>query len=414
MPTFRAPVYYGWLVLAASAVSEMLVMGATSYSSGLFVLPLQAEFHLSRADASSAVLLLYAGAIVFSPIIGRSLDRHSVRTIMAVAALVFALSFAVISFSHSLLLMSLVLLLPAAASYVALGPLTTATLASRWFYKRRGLALGIAAISTSGGGLVVVPLLTMAITAYGWRLGLFFESIAIGAIILLLAVCVVRDHPFKLGLEADPENHGRAAEPKEVNGLAPALGWRDVTTRWVFWVPSLTLAMIAGIAQAIITALAPYGVQLGLSPARVATLISAFAVAAAITKVTAGLLADRFDRRLMLVGATLAMTLSAAVLSGFAAYVPFLLASIFAGIALGCALPTAGALMAEEFGAAQFGTAMGWTYTLIFLLAIAAGRFIGASYDYQGTYTFGFGVFAGLMIIPTVMTILFAARRGAR
>jgi hypothetical protein len=31
------PVYYGGFVLAGSAVSEMLVMGATAYASGLFL-----------------------------------------------------------------------------------------------------------------------------------------------------------------------------------------------------------------------------------------------------------------------------------------------------------------------------------------------------------------------------------------
>ena len=54
-------IYYGWFVLAASAVCELLVMGATAYASGLFVLPLQAEFHISRADANSSILILYLG-----------------------------------------------------------------------------------------------------------------------------------------------------------------------------------------------------------------------------------------------------------------------------------------------------------------------------------------------------------------
>jgi hypothetical protein len=34
------PVYYGWFVLGASTVSEMLVQGVTAYAAGLFVLPL--------------------------------------------------------------------------------------------------------------------------------------------------------------------------------------------------------------------------------------------------------------------------------------------------------------------------------------------------------------------------------------
>ena len=59
-------IYYGWFVLAASAVAELLAQGATSYGAGLFVLPLQAEFGLSRANASSSVLVLFLGAIVIA------------------------------------------------------------------------------------------------------------------------------------------------------------------------------------------------------------------------------------------------------------------------------------------------------------------------------------------------------------
>ena len=55
MRAAHSPIYYGWLVLAASAVAEMLAMGTTGYASGLFVLPMQAEFHISRTAASSSI-----------------------------------------------------------------------------------------------------------------------------------------------------------------------------------------------------------------------------------------------------------------------------------------------------------------------------------------------------------------------
>ena len=76
------PFYYGWMVLAASAAIELLITGATSYSASLFVLPLQAEFSLSRADASSPVLILFLGAALCGPIAGRVLDRFPIRPVM--------------------------------------------------------------------------------------------------------------------------------------------------------------------------------------------------------------------------------------------------------------------------------------------------------------------------------------------
>ena len=195
------PVYYGWFVLAASAVSEMLVMGATAYASGLFVLPLQAEFHISRADANSSILILFLGASLTSPLVGKLLDRYPIRRVMSLGAITLGLSFAGIALAPALWIMAVILLLPAAVAFMSLGPLNTATLAARWFHRRRGLAMGIAAVATSGGGFTVVPLLSAAIQHYGWRQALLYEGVTITVIIIALALLVLRDRPSDLGLE---------------------------------------------------------------------------------------------------------------------------------------------------------------------------------------------------------------------
>ena len=89
-------IYYGWFVLAASAISELLAQGATSYAAGLFVLPLQAEFHVSRADANSSILILFLGAAVASPLVGKMLDRYPIRWVILLGAVVFSAALAII------------------------------------------------------------------------------------------------------------------------------------------------------------------------------------------------------------------------------------------------------------------------------------------------------------------------------
>lgn len=106
----NSPVYYGWYVLAASAASEMLTQGATSYASGLFVLPLQAEFHISRAAANLPVLILFAGAVLIAPLVGRILDARPIRSVMLAGAVLLGLSFGGIAAAHSLAIMAAILL----------------------------------------------------------------------------------------------------------------------------------------------------------------------------------------------------------------------------------------------------------------------------------------------------------------
>ena len=417
MQASTTPFYYGWLVLAASAVSEMLVQGATSYSAGLFVLPLQSEFHISRAAANSPVLILFLGAALASPVVGRLLDRYPIRLVMSVGAVLFSLALVAIAAAPSLWMMAVILFLPAAMGFMALGPLTTAALASRWFYQRRGLALGLAAVATSGGGLVVVPLLSIAIQRHGWRSGLFYEALAIGAVIIVLTLLVLRDNPFDAGLGGHPENQGRSQEARlserssSGRDVRPALGWKEILGSRAFWIPGLVLAVVSGTSQALVVTLVPYGIGLGFAATSAALLISVFAIAAAITKISAGILADHINQRLLLIAAAMLMMLSWLTLSLFAAYWALFASSCMAGIALGCALPTVAALIAAHFGSARFGAVMGWAYTLLGFFSIFAVLVIGYLFDRFGGYHFGFVAFFLILACLLVGTLLFSPER---
>jgi MFS family permease len=409
------PFYYGWLVLAASAAAELLITGATSYSAGLFVLPLQAEFGLSRANASSPVLILFLGGAILSPVAGRMLDRFPIRPVMIVGALCFCGALAFIATSSSLGLMALALLLPAALGYLVLSFLNTTTLASRWFFRRRGLALGIAAVATSGGGFIT-PLMSWAIRHDGWRAALFYEAGVLCLIILLLAILLVRDSPAVMGLAQHPENAGRGglhalSEPveKRSGGLGQELRrWGMILGSRGFWAPSLVVASMAGISQAIVTAAVPYGTQLGFA-ASAALLVTGFSIAAAITKIAAGIFSDRMNRKLLLFSATICMIAALALLSFVPTFPALLAACCLSGVALGGALPTSAALIAARFGSARFGATMGWAYFLFGTSTIAAVRISGTIYDHTGSYHAGFLIFLVFCTILLVATLLLEA-----
>jgi sugar phosphate permease len=407
----NSPVYYGWYVLAASAVSEMLVQGATSYASGLFVLPLQAEFHISRAAANLPVLILFAGAMLIAPLVGRALDTRPIRLVMPLGAILLGASFAGIAATHSLLVMALILFLPAAIAFMAAGPLNTSTLASRWFYRRRGLAQGLAAVATSGGGFIVVPLLSIAVQHHGWRPALFYEGVIVSTLIVALALLVLRDRPSDMGLQDHPENQGRSA-----NAAARShLRWTDILSSRAFWIPCLTLSAISGTGQAIVITLVPYGVQLGMTPVAAALPISIFAIVAALTKVSAGLLADRINQRFLLIAAALSMTLSWLALSFFAVPAALFAAAGLAGIALGCVLPTSAGLVAGNFGSAHFGQVMGWGYALTAALLLSSVIFAGVIFDKTGSYHIPFLSFTVLLagVSFLVMTVAPARKTSA-
>lgn len=398
------PVYYGWWVLAAGAITEMLAIGSTSYAAGLFVLPLERELSLSRAAASSAIPISFAGAAILAPLVGYLLDRFSAKWVVAIGALSLGLGFLSIAATSSLTVMVLALFVPVAFGGLAIGPLTTSTLASRWFYKRRGRALGIAAVATSGGGIVVVPLLSLAIESYGWRRALASEALLIVLIVIVLAFLVIRSGPDG-DSRAHAENSGRP-----ITDIAGAAGvtrrYSEIFSSMNFWAIAFVLAAITGIDGALVVTLVPYGTGLGLAPALSTLFISTFSIAAAVTKVASGFLADVMERRLILLAAAITMTGALLILLASTSYAMLLAACCLAGTALGCVLPSSAALLAGCFGSASFGRVMGAVYVAVVLSSIVSIRYAGAVFDSAGEYSGAFLTFLVLAAISALAALL--------
>ncbi|HXI99614.1 MAG TPA: MFS transporter [Micropepsaceae bacterium] len=409
----RPPIYYGWWVLLAAALTEMLSIGSTSYSAGLFVLPLQHEFGLSRAAANSTIPISFAGGALLSPLVGYLLDRISIQWVIGLGAVALGLGFTLISVTSSLLIMVLALFVPIAFGAVAIGPLTSSTLASRWFYRHRGRALGFAAVATSAGGIVVVPLLSTAIEHFGWRPALQIEAVFIVLIVIVAAFFIIRSGPADLHLENHPENWGRpvADIPRaEHNSTDDAtrvfLPYSEMLMALNFWAIAIALGSIVGINQAIIISLVPYGTGLGFAPVSAAFLISAFSISAAIVKVVSGLLADIMERRTIMLAAALSMVLALAVLLGSSSYAVLFLGCCLAGASLGGILPSSAALVAACFGSPSFGKVMGAMYVVILGASIVSAWFVGAMFDRTGRYDDAFVIFLVLAAISTLAALL--------
>jgi MFS family permease len=383
----------------------MLAIGSTSYAAGLFVLPLERELALSRAAASSAIPIVFGGGLVAAMIVGYLLDRIAVQRIVGMGGVLLGAGFALISMTSSPPVMTLILLIPVAFGFVAIGPLTTTTLVSRWFHRRRGRALGIATVATSGGGIIVVPLLSWAIETYGWRIALQIEGVLIAAIALALSTLIIRSGPAEVGLETHPENHGRPVGEIQRLSIGPASPlsrrWRfkEFASTYNFWAVALALAVVTGISQAIVVTIVPYAVGLGATATEAAILISVFSVSAAIVKMGSGLLLEIIDRRLVMLASTGAMLLATLVLSSSSEYAMLLVACCLAGTALGCMLPSAPALVAEYFGSVSFGTIMGGMYVATGISSIVSVAFVGAAFDRTGNYSTAFMTFVGLSVL---------------
>ena len=111
------------------------------------------------------------------------------------------------------------------------------------------------------------------------------------------------------------------------------------------------------------------------------------------------------------IAAAAAMTLAWLTLSLSTAHAALYASACLAGIALGCALPTAGALIAGHYGSARFGAVMGWTYTFLGVTTIVSSISIGFMFDRLGGYHPAFLIFSALLTLVLVATLLFPPAR---
>lgn len=394
--------FQGWRVVGAGFFNAMLMVGATAYSFGLFVLPLQAEFGLSREQANLGLVLLIIGFAVWAPIIGRLIDRRSARTIGIIGAALFAAGFASIALAGAPWAMALALAGPVALGSTAAGAFAANTLAARWFVAKRGRALGIVSVATSAGGFVVVPVMARLVEALGWRDAVLVAGLGIGAMVALATWGFIRDRPADVGQFPDGAD------------AAPQVDTPD-DRRWTvgemlkarnFWLVGIGAGLLLGSDQALLVSLVPYGVGRGFSVTEAANLIAVLTGSAVVGKLVIGWLADRIDKRALFGFTCLCNIAFLLLLRSEPSYGALVAAASVIGLAIGGVYPAWTTLTAQCFGRVSFGQAYGLMNLVTMPFVLASITLAGRSFDATGSYDLAFAIFLGSAALAAALVAL--------
>ena len=142
--------FYGWVVVTANLVVQILGAGLGGYVVGVYVPVLQAEFEVDRATIMLFVMVITLSAGLLSPFMGRGMDSKYAREVILASALVVALAMAVLSNVHGVW-MGLLAVLLMGPSHQAAGGLSGPTLGRQvtaQFACRISLVCGWRGIST--------------------------------------------------------------------------------------------------------------------------------------------------------------------------------------------------------------------------------------------------------------------------
>jgi MFS family permease len=390
--------FYGWRIVGGVFLAQLFVTGFVTYSFGLFMVPLQDGFGASRAQVNSGMTLSTLMGLVLSPLLGAMADRLSIRLLMVAGVLIF--SGGLYLMAHSQGIWQFVIAFGVSMSFanLLLGPLVGSTTISRWFTRSRGRALGIAAVGTSVGGLLLPGLLGDWIADQGWRHAL--TQLALLALVLLLPVLslVMRSHPADLGLSPDGDPAGAHT------GTAHAvIGLKDILGHPAYWCIGLAVGLLFSVYAALMANLVPYAQGTGISLEAASALMTVIAGAGLAGKILFGMAADRISLRLGLWLAIAFVLAGLLVLLAEPSYPLAVLACLSIGLAAGGMLPVWGALLAVVFGVASYGRVMGLMNPLITLLVMPGFVITGHLYDRSGDYHGAFWLYCVLLVVAAVV-----------
>ncbi|MBV9169346.1 MAG: MFS transporter [Chloroflexi bacterium] len=405
--------HYAWIVAAVTflALLSSAGIGATS---AVLVLPLEREFGWDRATISLALsinLLLFG---LCGPFAGAIMARFGVRRVMLGALTTLAIAVTLSGFMQAawqlLLLWGVFVGLGSGAMALVLG----ATVATRWFVKRRGLVTGLFAASTATGQLIFLPVQAAIIETVGWRTAVWL----VGGVALAVAVIVglfMRDDPEQIGQNpygATAATPTQAVTGNPFNVAVQALF--DGARTADFWLLAGSFAICGATTSGLVRVhLIPFSVDHGLAEVTAAGMLATMGMFDMVGTTVSGWLSDRVDPRKLL---TWYYTLRGLALfflpAAFDAGVPALAAFvIFYGLDWVATVPPTVKLVSERFGKERIGPVFGWIFAAHQLGGSVAAFGAGAVHTWLGDYLVAFMTAGALCLLAAGMVIAIGGRR---
>jgi MFS family permease len=391
--------FYGWWVVAASAVGVFWGPPVTVYSFSVFLKPLMQEFHVGRAAVSLGYTLhLFAGAVC-APLVGWLVDRYGSRRVILSATALFG-SVLFLNKVLSANIWQLYFFFVAMGVLInGVGPIPYGKIVSHWFDQRRGLALGLTMLGIGLGAVIMPSLSQQLIARFGWRTAYAVLGGAVLLIALPVLAAFLREKPQDLGLQPDgapPKNSGGAN--KAPQGLSAHDAWHTGT----FWLMVCAFFLVSASVQGCLVHMTAMLSDRGIAPQTAALGSSLVGVAVLLGRVGAGYLLDRlFAPHLAAVffgGAALGIGLL------WLGTTPVAFAGAFlVGLGLGAEVDLIAFLVSRYFGLRAFGR----VYSAAFAAFALAGAFgpliMGSSFDRTGSYRVALVTFLAATLVAAIL-----------
>lgn len=362
----RTPFYYGWLILAMSAVGTYAATGSTQLVFGGVQNFIFEDMGWDRSTIAYAVTAGTWASGLITPFVGRLADRYGPRGLMPIAAFIAGLCFFAIAGMQAVWHFYAAYIVARTIASPMLVGVVPRTAAVNFFRRRRNLALGISAMARPFGGAINIQIFSLIALAASWRTAFQVQGV-ISLLIVIPLLLVMRRSPSDIGLQ--PDDASEASTPsRRRQGAGGAQTAPRAESDWsageaartsAFWLIIIAESLVILMSGTINFQIVPYLRDVGVSPAVAAGALSISSLLGSLGNPFWGWLSDLFSPRRL---ALIALAISGAAVSFFL-IVPEGRLSIAVVIIYGTiagGLNILGHMMiAQYFGRSSFGSITG-------------------------------------------------------
>ncbi|MGB3290286.1 MAG: MFS transporter, partial [Burkholderiaceae bacterium] len=403
---------YAWLRLIVSLML-MTIGGAGMYSVTVVLPQIQAEFDVSRSDASLPYTLTMIGFGLGGILMGRLSDRFGVLIPIVIGTLGISSGFVLAGSAGSIWQFNLAqgLLIGLMGTAASFAPLVADT--SQWFTRRRGIALAICMSGNYLAGAIWPPIMQHFIDTVGWRQTYLGIGMFCLASMLPLALVYRRRPPSTPLAAVNTHSRPQARFAQEAARSNPAqpLGLTPGALQTLLCIAGVACCVAMSMPQVHIVA---YCGDLGFGAARGAEMLALMLGLGIVSRLVSGWISDHIGGlRTLLLGSVLQGIALLMFLFSNGLVSLYLISGMF-GLFQGGIVPAYALIVREYFTPKEAGARVG-TVLMATLFGMALGGWMsGAIYDLSGSYRAAFinGMAWNALNVSIIGFLLYRAKRG--
>lgn len=406
----RPRVFAGWYVVGASFVMLMTSAGLGFYGLAVYLEAVTSEKGFKTGPASLGSSLFFIVSGITGRVIGGIIGRRDIRLVTCVGAVIAGVALASLG-QVSTIWQFYGVYVVFAVGFACTAVLPGTTVVTRWFHKRRSVALSIASTGLSVGGLTLTKLASALIDSKGLEAATPWLGLAYVAIVVPVTALFLWPDPAAKGLAPDGEPVPRAGQARAPAALGvaydPAIHSRFfvlVTAGFV----GIMGAQVGGINQLVKLVTERTG-----SRSAGAAAVSLLALSSVVARLAGGLVASRVPMGVMtwslacLQGVALSLLAFATTRGGLLA------AAVVLGVSVGNLLMLQPLLLADAFGVRDYPRIFSLNQ-LVVTAGIAGGPFLLGSLHDAASYRVAYLVAAALSVTGAVCVAAAGSVRAAQ